>query len=309
MIQFYKALADETRLKIAAILSMGEFSVFEITRILNMGQSRISRHLKILNEAQIAGYRRDGAKVFYTLMIEPDTIQGTITSLTIDWYKKEDSDWATAAASVEEILEWRRSQSRLFFAQVGQDWSALLSQFIDQKLFINALRKNFSGVPILADLGCGPGYVIKELGATVEHLIGVDYSDKMLQHARENLRELITQGKVELRLGAIEHLPMRDNEVDAVLINLVLHHMAEPHSIFSEVKRVLGKDGGIFIVDFKKHDNERFRSEMADTWLGFSANELTTWLRSAGFKNINVQDFPGGKNNVELIMARGFKTG
>jgi SAM-dependent methyltransferase len=308
MIQFYKALSDETRLKIAAILSMGEFSVYEITRILKMGQSRVSRHLKILNDAQIAGYRRDGAKVYYSVIGEPDTIQSSVTDLTIKWYKQETPDWTDVATSVEDILESRRSKSRLFFAEVGQDWSALLAHFIDQKVFVGALRKKLGGIQKLADLGCGPGFVIKELSSSVQHLIGVDYSDKMLDHARRNLRELVTQGKVELRLGAIEHLPMCDNEVDGVLINLVLHHIAEPHGLFSELKRVLKKGGQLSIVEFEKHDNEHFRDEMADTWLGFDARDLSVWLRNAGFKRVKVQEFPGGKNDVKLVLAQGYNT-
>jgi SAM-dependent methyltransferase len=306
MIHFYKALADETRLKITAILSMGEFSVHEVTRILGMGQSRISRHLKILSDAQIADFRRDGAKVFYTLAGEPTGYQNTIIQLTIEWCK-EQTDWRALAAAVEEILEWRRSQSRLFFATVGQDWSTLLGHFIDQGEFIQALKALMDGVDILADLGCGPGFVLRELSSVVDHLIGVDYSDKMLQHARDNLRDLRASGQVDLRLGAIEHLPLRDGEVDAVLINLVLHHIAEPHGIFSEVNRVLKPGGSVIIIDFKKHENESFREEMADIWLGFETKDLSIWLKNAGFKDIHVGFFPGGRNTVELVAVQGKK--
>lgn len=307
MIHFFKALADETRLKITAILSMGEFSVQEIMRILDMGQSRISRHLKILSDAHIADFRRDGAKVYYTLSNEMKSHRNTLINLTIDWCK-EYPEWRTLAMSVEEILEWRRSQSRSFFANVGQDWSTLLGHFIDQKEFIEALKAQVKGVGVLADLGCGPGFILRELSTVVEKLIGIDYSDKMLQHARDNLRDLRADGRVELRLGAIEHLPMKDGEVDLILINLVLHHIAEPHGIFQEVNRTLKPEGKVIIIDFNKHQKEDFREEMADIWLGFDAKDLKTWLKVAGFTDIQVEVFPGGRNSVELIAAQGTKS-
>ncbi len=289
-----------------AILSMGEFSVQEIMRILDMGQSRISRHLKILSDAHIADFRRDGAKVYYTLLNESKTQQNPMINLTIEWCKQY-PEWRALAVSVEEVLEWRRSQSRSFFANVGQDWSTLLGHFIDQKEFIEALKHKVKGIDTLADLGCGPGFVLRELSTVVKKLIGVDYSDKMLQQARENLCELRADGRVELRLGAIEHLPMRDEEVDLVLINLVLHHIAEPHGIFQEVNRILKPKGKVLIVDFNKHQKENFRQEMADIWLGFDSKDLTTWLKVAGFNNIEVKVFPGGRNSVELIAAQGIK--
>ena len=50
-IRYFKALSDETRLRLAYVLDRYELSVNELVSILEMGQSRVSRHLKILTEA------------------------------------------------------------------------------------------------------------------------------------------------------------------------------------------------------------------------------------------------------------------
>ena len=50
-LRYLKALADETRLRLALVLFHYELSVNELVALLGMGQSRISRHLKILTEA------------------------------------------------------------------------------------------------------------------------------------------------------------------------------------------------------------------------------------------------------------------
>ncbi|HPQ41400.1 MAG TPA: metalloregulator ArsR/SmtB family transcription factor [bacterium] len=308
MIQFYKALADETRLQIIGIMSMGEFSVQEITRILNMGQSRISRHLKILSDAGIAESRRDGARVFYRNDSMASGHLAKVMKQTIEWLKDSD-EWEPLKTAVEEILEWRRSKSRSFFSEVGQDWPSILERFVEQDVFIRELSRNLEGIDVLADLGCGPGHLIRHISETVPYIIGVDYSIRMLDLARNNLRDLVSRGHVDLRLGALEHLPMKDGEVDGVLVTLVLHHLAEPAAVFREFIRVIAPGGTVTIVDFKQHDHEHFRDEMADLWLGFDPRDLKNWLIETGFNHVNVQDFPGGKDDINLIIASGRKSG
>ena len=62
---WFKALADETRLRLVRILARQELSVGEIVAVLGMGQSRISRHLGILVGCGLLAGRRDGAWTFY----------------------------------------------------------------------------------------------------------------------------------------------------------------------------------------------------------------------------------------------------
>lgn len=64
-VTIFKALADETRLRLLRILLHHELSVNELVSILKMGQSRISRHLRVLSDAGLTTFRRDGLWVFY----------------------------------------------------------------------------------------------------------------------------------------------------------------------------------------------------------------------------------------------------
>ena len=70
VIRYFKALSDETRLRLVCILKKYELSVNELVSILEMGQSRVSRHLKILTEAGLLSSRRDGLWVFYSAATE-----------------------------------------------------------------------------------------------------------------------------------------------------------------------------------------------------------------------------------------------
>lgn len=63
----FKALGDETRLKILAILNRKEMCVCEIMAALNLTQPTASHHLMILENAGIVKDRRDGRWVFYSI--------------------------------------------------------------------------------------------------------------------------------------------------------------------------------------------------------------------------------------------------
>src|SRR5688572_26677506 len=62
-----RAAAEETRLRVLALLLDGELSVSDLTDILGQSQPRISRHLKLLVEAGLVERHREGAWAFFRL--------------------------------------------------------------------------------------------------------------------------------------------------------------------------------------------------------------------------------------------------
>lgn len=70
-VQFYKCLADETRLRcLLLIASEGELCVCELTEALQESQPKVSRHLAQLRQCELLVDRRQGQWVFYR--INPD---------------------------------------------------------------------------------------------------------------------------------------------------------------------------------------------------------------------------------------------
>ncbi len=68
VIQFYKSLADETRLKsLLLILQEEELCVCELMEALEDSQPKISRHLAQLKKSGLLTDRRQGQWVFYRL--------------------------------------------------------------------------------------------------------------------------------------------------------------------------------------------------------------------------------------------------
>lgn len=66
----FKALSDETRLKIIDMLSCGELCACDILKYFNITQPTLSYHMKILSECGIVNADRQGAWMHYTLNAE-----------------------------------------------------------------------------------------------------------------------------------------------------------------------------------------------------------------------------------------------
>ncbi|MGW3866032.1 ArsR/SmtB family transcription factor [Streptomyces sp. NPDC005047] len=63
-----KALADPTRLKVAAALAAGgELCVCDLAWVVGQAQSLVSHHLRTLRTSKLAASRREGRLVMYTL--------------------------------------------------------------------------------------------------------------------------------------------------------------------------------------------------------------------------------------------------
>lgn len=63
----FRALGDETRLRILEQLVAGERSVSDLTVLVDVGQSLMSHHLRILREAGLVIDRRDGRWIHYAI--------------------------------------------------------------------------------------------------------------------------------------------------------------------------------------------------------------------------------------------------
>ena len=67
-IQFFKCLAEETRLKCVMLIQQeGELCVCELTAALQESQPKVSRHLAQLRECDLLLDRRQGQWIFYRI--------------------------------------------------------------------------------------------------------------------------------------------------------------------------------------------------------------------------------------------------
>lgn len=274
-------LADPTRGRLLLALERRELSVGELCAVLQMPQSTVSRHLKVLGDDGWVVARREGTSRQYAL--EPDELDAAGRDL---WQLVRGEVAGLSAAGEDTrrlaaVLAERRARSREFFSGVAGRWEGLRRELYGSAADASALLGLLDESWTVGDLGCGTGRLAAALAPFVRRVVAVDGSEAMLEEAGATLGGL---ANVERRCGELESLPVADGELDAAVLMLVLHHVADPARALAEVARVLVPGGRVLIVDMAPHERREYRQEMGHLWLGFADEQLRSWMEPAGLR-------------------------
>jgi len=126
---------------------------------------------------------------------------------------------------------------------------------------------------------------------------------EMIAKARENARQAGVTN-VEFRLGEIEHLPVADATVDAVLSNCVINLSPDKPSVYRDAFRVLKPGGRLAISDVVRLKEFRESMKGDPDWLcgcvtgSASVDELEAILADAGFRSVRVAVNPASREFV-----------
>jgi SAM-dependent methyltransferase len=88
--------------------------------------------------------------------------------------------------------------------------------------------------------------VARTLVGETGKVIGIDFTENMIQKARQNAEKL-NFNNVEFRQGDIDNMPVTSNKADVIVSNCVLNLVPNKYKVFSEIFRVL-KPGGHFSI-------------------------------------------------------------
>ncbi len=80
-IEVFKALGDETRLRILKLLLKRELCVCELEAALSLTQSKVSRHLTVLRSVGLVEDRREGTWIFYSLFRPENDFEKSIAQI------------------------------------------------------------------------------------------------------------------------------------------------------------------------------------------------------------------------------------
>jgi ArsR family transcriptional regulator len=84
----FRALGDETRLRLVALLSHGELCVCHLQEALALAQPHISRHLALLRAAGIVADRRQGPWVYYRLLEQDEPERERVLRMLADGFAR-----------------------------------------------------------------------------------------------------------------------------------------------------------------------------------------------------------------------------
>jgi len=306
MLHVFKALADESRLRIISVLAQGDFNVNELIEILRMGQSRISRHLKILADSGVVTNRREGNWIYYALapLQEQSDLAGLLRIAVQSM--KASQLYEKDLQHLESLVQRRRALSQKYFDRVGPEWECLQREVLDSASYREpALAYLPADKESVVDLGSGAGLLLPALLGRFKNVIALDSSQTMLKVAADYVQKQAAKAapRCEFRLGELEHLPIHDRSVDAAMASMVLHHVSNPANAIAEVHRILRRGGTFVIADLLEHNIAEMREKYADLWLGFKKSDLNKWLAASGFSVQKTEVLAHETMKVLLIQA------
>lgn len=115
---------------------------------------------------------------------------------------------------------------------------------------------------LFLDLATGTGDVALSLARRQPlsaRVLGVDFSGEMLALARRKVARRGMEGRIRLQLANALALPFRDGSFDAVSIAFGLRNLSDLSGGLREMRRVLGQDGRVVILEFCNPPHRLFR--------------------------------------------------
>tara|TARA_B100000676_G_scaffold311907_1_gene383712 strand:+ start:5756 stop:6733 length:978 start_codon:yes stop_codon:yes gene_type:complete len=305
---FLKAAGDPLRLQVLQVLGQNSFGVLELCDIMAMKQSGMSHHLKVLAQGGLVEKRREGNSIFYRRRLpQADSVEGALHAALLDELDDGPLD-ALVAERLEQVQSQRAEQSRAFFARHAQqvdeqqELIADYGQYAEQalELLTRACPEGKSAL----EIGPGDGQFLLELATRFDTVLGLDNAEAMLERARQTLAVAKRQN-VQLILGEWPTSATTLPTVDAVVLNMVLHHLPAPASAIRAAARQLNEGGTLLITDLCRHDQHWAHEACGDFWLGFEEADLVDWAGRAGLE-LQESQFLALRNGFQ-VQVRTFK--
>ena len=345
----FRLLGDEARLRILRLLDAERLNVTELTSILGIAQSGVSRHLGLLKDAGLVEERRDAGFTYFRLAPEmtgasegrrepprgggpsaqrgeerqeapPSEVKKANNGFGPVWpllqAHFEAAGVSPGGRADEARLEEVRRVRKENFDDHGAEGER--GQIVPGRSWAAWARALGHLLPplVIADLGCGDGYLTIEAARFAKKVIAVDRSEAALTRAKELAARLVRRdpgegrrlANIEWKRGELERLPLEDASVDVALLSQALHHAAAPAKALSEAARIVKPGGRVLLLELRGHQEHWVRDRLGDTWLGFADEELKQLLEAAGLTDIKLTvGARRARDPFTVLIASGLK--
>ena len=173
----------------------------------------------------------------------------------------------------------------------------------------------------VVDFGCGGGidcFIAARAVGAQGSVVGIDMTEDMVDLARSNARRLGLRN-VEFHLSEMEHTPLEDGTVDAIISNCVINLAPDKFKVFREAYRILKSGGRLMVSDLVRVGD--IPEEEADddaNWVEcLAGTEMKdVYLRrmeAAGFTDVQIiSSVPwseqGWRSNIHSINVKAVKS-
>lgn len=182
-----------------------------------------------------------------------------------------------STSEISDLLRKPSGQYALEIAKIMADHNSFMNEYTHQTI---QLEQN----DCVLEMGIGNGAFLQSLQKQIGKgkLIGIDYSETMIEEAKKLNAELIEKKNVEVLHAFIDNMPFTNDFFDKIITVNTVYFWDNPVNYLEEIKRVL-KVGGKLAIGFRpKHIIEK----LPFTQQGFTfytIEELSTLLTKNGF--------------------------
>lgn len=298
-----KTCADPLRLRVLRVLHQDAMGVGELCDVLDVRQPALSHHLKLMSSAGLLSSQRDGNHIFYRRRESADS--DAVAALCQALFAAADSlelDDATRRRQ-RELQRRREENSRSFFRDNAERFRSQQDLIAAPERYSAAVKQALETLApgkIALEVGPGEGWLLPFLSARYRRVLALDNAEAMLQEATRSASE---QGlaNVDFVLGDTSARELDGLDADLVVLNMVLHHTADPATTLREAARALSPSGVLLVTELCEHRQGWARESCGDLWLGFSPEALTAWSAAAGLRDLS-SSYLGQRNGFTLQL-------
>ena len=142
------------------------------------------------------------------------------------------------------------------------------------------------------DVGAGYGFLLRVFEERGYQAYGIEISEHAAEKSRSFCRAPITVQSAETRF------PFEDDFFDAVVVNDVVEHLADPAACLREIRRTLAPNGIVFVQTLNRHSIAHLLLGKRWTWYQdpthvhmFTPQGLAQLIRDSGLDVLRTQTF------------------
>lgn len=165
---------------------------------------------------------------------------------------------------------------------------------------------------VWADLGCGTGRLVSDLKKSVPSLtlFGIDIALESLRFQKQN------SSSIQMVLGDIEKLPLKDSSFDGMIISSVLQWIYDLDPFFAQISNLLKNTGKLYFSiftdgSFRELSDARMSLGIPDPITLPKSENIAESLKKSSFKNISLTGdeeivyYPSARDLLKCLSAIG----